>query len=1189
MYHQKDQSNLRKYRSHRSVVHPMSKVVPFVASSVEEPSTSSTSNRKQKNRKKEVLTTTTNKDKAHEMHIAPPATTILSSLSSSKDQHNKMQEEGNVDTSMIVIPTQPSPTTNPSSSNDNDNIEKIEKKEDLGPLQPQAVTPDTPKSIKTCSPNDTMENENPIVKNNDDNDLASDMNFQFDHPNFSPPTTKGLVVVGNRSRCVSLDRPEKVIFSGGGGSSGLTITDNNFTYSPNGVVSITEGGVTSTTTVTTSGGENDDDEYSSSVADSSDGESSYFAKHLPSPKSGRRRFSYSSTHSAPARTRFHNNDNNNITTTNNTTGGAHHHHHHNHRSSDASLSFSDESDESDDEFGHMTNSESPGPVSQLPPQVADMQLQRITRMHSVSSLVSSGSEEGPRSPQSTLSRDSLSSDPSISAELSTVKAKSSSSKNNGGQTQQNGRISPLPANPAFMGGYYGPSPPTIMPGYTGALDGMPHPQPHHMMTQEQLASWMAAQQQRQHGQMASRGSSSKSSGDGALPFVYSDDETDDSALIHHLANGHPSGSSGHGHVPHDTNDSGYNTFGAGGGEGRNNNGADNGGGGRHFNPHGGNNGLSGGGGGGKFGGQGPFGSQQNGGVMAAYDGQGGDGHDGEEEEDEHDKKFKLYWQRWIMLFYMSVLNLLSDWTCYSVAPIAILTQQTFGDIDPERLVVIFLGANAIATACEPIILARLGLRKTVLFGALFLMLGSMIKSGGIPPIIEAQLVKGQDEWRLNLGFFLVGLSQPLYQCTPALLSAAWFPEQERTMATGVALNANQLGIGFAFIFGTLLVASSEDIPNYFGLLSIVSTLAFLGTLIQFDDAPPTPPSDTAKVMKGDIDINSIFNSVKNIGVGGGATSSGTNSKQKNQDQDRSAFPQQQASEVTRRRPSPTLNPSNALYGSTAEAIAYNDPLLLEAQASAPSPMMPGPTQQPGGQANQREGNDSPLYDEQPPSGADAGEDVPPGMYPMYPGMPYGMPPPGVGPYNAYPPQGYPYYDPRMQQQQQQQHPLFQQPQPGYYYPPPPQAYYYGYQNAPPMYGPPGGFIESYPGEFDDGAEPEINVSPHHLDINIRDDQVIRSIKACFSRPGFIHCLVSFTVSGIVINTLSTFMDYLVTLNGAGRQYVGIVGGSFQGIIMVSLSSVDASSSNRQQNAGDICLKCSSPLPLFLFLLLVVYR
>ncbi|KAL3807415.1 hypothetical protein ACHAXA_009477 [Cyclostephanos tholiformis] len=64
-------------------------------------------------------------------------------------------------------------------------------------------------------------------------------------------------------------------------------------------------------------------------------------------------------------------------------------------------------------------------------------------------------------------------------------------------------------------------------------------------------------------------------------------------------------------------------------------------------------------------------------------------------------------------------------------------------------------------------------------------------------------------------------------------------------------------------------------------------------------------------------------------------------------------------------------------------------------------------------------------------------------------------------------------------------------------------------------------------------------------------EIRQQFKACFRRRGFSHCVVAFTTSGIIINTLSTFMDYLVTLNGAGREYVGIVGGTFQILIMCS--------------------------------------
>jgi len=142
---------------------------------------------------------------------------------------------------------------------------------------------------------------------------------------------------------------------------------------------------------------------------------------------------------------------------------------------------------------------------------------------------------------------------------------------------------------------------------------------------------------------------------------------------------------------------------------------------------------------------------------------------------------------------------------------------------------------------------------------------------------------------------------PLYQCTPALLSASRFSESEQTLATGVALNSNQLGIGFAFIFSTLIVATSDGIPSYFGLLNIISTMTFFAVLMQFDDAPPMPPSDFARVMRGTFDcrlpnLRQVFDSIRSSQGGGlgsdikaarlSATSSGRGANRKSANVDK---------------------------------------------------------------------------------------------------------------------------------------------------------------------------------------------------------------------------------------------------------------------------------------------------------------
>jgi len=49
--------------------------------------------------------------------------------------------------------------------------------------------------------------------------------------------------------------------------------------------------------------------------------------------------------------------------------------------------------------------------------------------------------------------------------------------------------------------------------------------------------------------------------------------------------------------------------------------------------------------------------------------------------------YQIYSKRWIMLFYVSILNLVSDWTCYSVAPIAVLTSRAYAaPVTPDALV-----------------------------------------------------------------------------------------------------------------------------------------------------------------------------------------------------------------------------------------------------------------------------------------------------------------------------------------------------------------------------------------------------------------------------------------------------------------------------------------------------------------------
>lgn len=144
-------------------------------------------------------------------------------------------------------------------------------------------------------------------------------------------------------------------------------------------------------------------------------------------------------------------------------------------------------------------------------------------------------------------------------------------------------------------------------------------------------------------------------------------------------------------------------------------------------------------------------------------------------------KFKLYPSRWLQLGYLSVFALLSDWVCFSVAAEPDTWRAVYGN-DPATLLDIFLFTNVLFCFLEPMIVRRLGLRS-VIVGAAFVMTAGCFLRSGIP-LTGAE----PDYLQITAGTILVGAAQPMFQCTPPLLSATWFGADERALSTAVSLS-----------------------------------------------------------------------------------------------------------------------------------------------------------------------------------------------------------------------------------------------------------------------------------------------------------------------------------------------------------------------------------------------------------------
>jgi len=105
------------------------------------------------------------------------------------------------------------------------------------------------------------------------------------------------------------------------------------------------------------------------------------------------------------------------------------------------------------------------------------------------------------------------------------------------------------------------------------------------------------------------------------------------------------------------------------------------------------------------------------------------------------------------------------------------------------------------------------------------------------------------------GTVMVGAAQPFFQCTPPMLSATWFASDERATSTAIALNFNQIGIATAFLVGGGMATDPSGLAKYFGLISVACAVVTVGTFLQFENAPPIPPSSSEldKLIRGDVE------------------------------------------------------------------------------------------------------------------------------------------------------------------------------------------------------------------------------------------------------------------------------------------------------------------------------------------------
>jgi hypothetical protein len=209
-------------------------------------------------------------------------------------------------------------------------------------------------------------------------------------------------------------------------------------------------------------------------------------------------------------------------------------------------------------------------------------------------------------------------------------------------------------------------------------------------------------------------------------------------------------------------------------------------------------------------------------------------------------KPEVFPQRWVQLAYLSVLALLSDWVCFSIAAAPSTFETSFGH-SAASIIDIFLFTNVASSFLVTDIVRNFGIQKAIQAAAVLMTAGCWLRAGlGFLPFGNEGLVSYPF---IVIGTVLVGMAQPFFQCTPPLLSAMWFAQDERATSTAVALNFNQIGIAIAFLVGGSMATTSGGLENYFGLIAVITSVVTAGSLLQFQNEPPIPPSSSEMEKK----------------------------------------------------------------------------------------------------------------------------------------------------------------------------------------------------------------------------------------------------------------------------------------------------------------------------------------------------
>ncbi|XP_035677105.1 solute carrier family 49 member 4 homolog [Branchiostoma floridae] len=232
-------------------------------------------------------------------------------------------------------------------------------------------------------------------------------------------------------------------------------------------------------------------------------------------------------------------------------------------------------------------------------------------------------------------------------------------------------------------------------------------------------------------------------------------------------------------------------------------------------------------------------------------------------------KCRAYKRRW---YIVGIFSLFASTQCAignTWGPIADSAGVVLGWTDSNIALVNNCGCFSYILLAVPFswLLDVKGLRTSVLLAAFFMTLGTGMRCFTLEEPVAT--------WLIYLGQFFNGCGAPVMMAAPPLISATWFPPEQRTTATAIAGLLGNVGCALSYVIGPLAVYQPEEVTNHtrnhsnalirfsrvwfdgctvsrhcyvlteFGLTAML----FLAIVVYYPACPPSPPSLSASISR----------------------------------------------------------------------------------------------------------------------------------------------------------------------------------------------------------------------------------------------------------------------------------------------------------------------------------------------------